>query len=345
MPPLEVSTLHICRDEAFGVSYCSAPCDPVEIVIPWRFRELMDHEGDDVRENIPQAERPYAALSRGELRDEAVKLLGAAPRGPVSDEEYELHYEYIRRVRKEESSTHRRHSRRGVYDDERAAGHERLLDTLEEDDREIPCEGRVILLGGLSGAGKGTLLESRPELVEEGFALMNPDRIKVTMIEEGLGLPFDGLLPLESDELIRYEATVLDQRLVERALAKRQNIVIDRTMRSVKTFLKLRDAFDEHGYEEVRGIFVDVDPQEGYRRARARHRTGLDSYLASGQGLGERPIPGSVVVSSTPQGESPYRSTNAETFQELFLEGIFTATPRIFDGFAQEVSLPGLRRP
>lgn len=294
--------------------------------------------------NIPSEENLYAETPLDELSSEAIALLASAPRAEVTDEEYARHYEFIRRVRKAEPSTHKQFTKRSIYNEARAAEQVTLMNGITREDSEIPCDRRVLFLGGMSGAGKSSIVRTHPELLEGEFAFMNPDRVKVAMINNAMAPEIEGLLPLETDELIRYEATVLDQRLVEEYAKLGKNIVIDRTMRSATMFLKLREMLESYGYRDLRGIFVDVDPQEGYRRARERHRAGLNSFLTTGQGFGERPVPGSVAVSSTPAEESKFRTVNAETFSTLVENDFFTATPRVFNGVTgDEIGVEGLQ--
>lgn len=297
-------------------------------------------------ENETEEQNPFSLLSDEELEVSEVALLReAGSREESSDEEYQRHYEYIRRVRKSNDSTHKRFTKRSVYSDERLAIHEKLLSTLEEEHEAIPSEGKAIFIGGMSGSGKSTFLRLQPKLLGKVYAVANPDDIKLKMLELSMAPEIPGLLPLETDELIRYEASVLDGQVLAKLISRRKNVVIDRTMGSVSQILKLRESLRENGYETVEGYFMDIAPEDAYERITARHRSGLDRYLLFKDGLGERPVPGTAIKASQPKDGSPFLTANAEVFHKLVSDGVFTEAPKIVDSMSgKSLTLEELRR-
>lgn len=296
--------------------------------------------------NELEEENPFSLLSDEELEASETALLAeAGTRAEATDEEYERHYEYIRRVRKSNDSTHKRFTKRSVYSEERLKSHRELLASLEATVEAVPSEGKAIFIGGMTGSGKSTFFRLQPELLGKSYAIANPDNIKLKMIELGMAPEISGLLPLEVDELIRYEASVLDGQMLDNLMAQRKNVVIDRTMGSVSQILKLRESLSHHGYETVEGYFMDISPGDAYERITNRHRSGLDRYLLFKKGIGERPVPGTAVKASQPKEGSPFLTANAETFYQLVSDGVFTESPKIFESMSgKELTLEKLKR-
>ena len=298
----------------------------------------MENEIDD--------QNPFALLSDEELEASEIALLKeAGSRGETSDEEYQRHYEYIRRVRKSNDSTHKRYTKRSVYSEERLAVHGKLLSALAEEHDAIPAEGKAIFIGGMSGSGKSTFFRLQPALLGKSYAVANPDDIKLKMLELGMAPEIPGLLPLETDELIRYEASVLDAQVLDSLIAQRKNVVIDRTMGSVSQIIKLRESLKASAYETVEGYFMDISPEDAYERITARHRSGIDRFLLFKSGLGERPVPGTAVKASQPKEGSPFLTANAEVFHSLVADGVFTEAPKLIDSMSgKDLTLEGLKR-
>ncbi len=287
-------------------------------------------------------EDPYAHLSDQELEKLEHASMGThrSAREPLTDEEYDRHYEYVRRVRKSNPSTHKSLTVRSKYPAERAALHKEIVDELLKEYEHIPSDGKVLFVGGITGAGKSTVIREEKELGGENYAPVNPDIIKEKMIEKDMHPKIPGLLPMETDELIRYEATVVSEQLSKALSAQKKNIVFDKTMSSGNQVTKTVDELKKLGYSEFSGVFVDVDSNEAYARIRARHHEGLNRYLTKGEGTGERPVPGSAVASTRTEIGSPFRSKNGEIFAKLAADGVFTTKARVFDSSNAGVEIP-----
>lgn len=287
---------------------------------------------------------PFAEVRDEQLEQQAVALLAqAGTRGPSTDDEYDAHYEHIRRVRRSHDSTHKLFTKRSKYSPEREAQQSLVLDELRENYKMVPTEGKALFLGGMPGSGKTTTVQTHPELIQGLYAETNPDSVKNAMIRQGLAPEIPGLLPLETDELIRYEAGILDGILLDELISQRKNVVIDRTMGSVSQIKKLIDRLQGNGYGRLEAMFMDIEPELGHERIRRRHRLGLDRYLESKEGHGERPVPGTAVKASRPKEGSPFRTANAAVFYELAEQGAFHQA-RAFDGVTgDEIGLEALR--
>lgn len=287
-------------------------------------------------ESNNQPEKPFDNLEDSVVKARAVgdfTRLSALKQG-LSDEEYELRREYIRRINRSEDSTHRQHSKRlrgkTVYSEERAAQQDAIVDTILARYSHVPSGGRAILSGGMPGAGKTTLLRSLEDIRLDEWATVNPDDVKLLMAEKAMTPAIEGLLPLETDELIKYEAQLITARIYDRVLADRRNLIVDRTMVRSAPVEKELKRLREQGYTSLEVVFADVAPDTAYGRIRQRHKDGVDRFLKTGEGLGERVTPGSAVAISRSEDEA-YRSVNGRVLVELTEAGYFTSEPRIFD--------------
>jgi len=287
-------------------------------------------------------ENPYAHLSDAELEKIELASMGAhrAARTPLSDEEYDRHYEYIRRVRRSNPSTHKTLTVRSKYPLAREALHLEIIAELTKEYENVPSEGKALFVGGITGAGKSTVIKDASELNGENYAPVNPDIIKEKMIEKEMQPTIPGLLPMETDELIRYEATVISDQLYKTLSETKKNIVFDKTMASEAQVTKTIEELKAHGYKEFSGVFVDVESNEAYRRIRARHHEGINLYLTQGKGTGERPVPGTAVASTRTEPGSKFRSKNGKIFADLSTKGAFTTPPRVFDTSVGVVEVP-----
>ncbi len=256
---------------------------------------------------------------------------------PYTDDEYNRHREYIRKVDATYPSTHKIHTRqvkgKSVYAEERLVEQEKVLNTLKARFAHVPAEGKVIFSGGPPGAGKTTFLHRLQGDDLKNYAVVNPDEVKEEMIKAGMAPIIPGLAPLETNSLIHYEAAVITERLYADLRAEKKNILVDKTMGSASVILKEIDALKSSGYVNVAAVFVDVDPDVAYERIVRRHREGLDTYVKTGgKTLGERAVKGTIVSGSRTEDENFY-SKNSIVFDSLSKGGHFMAT-QYFDNNA-----------
>lgn len=281
-------------------------------------------------------ENPWANLTIEEFAEIEENALREhlKTKTPYSDEEYDRHREYIRRVAKEHKSTHSQNTHRvkgkTKYKEERQALHREIISELMAKYADVPREGRILLTGGLPGSGKTTVVDNNPDLEADQYATVNPDDIKEMLIAKGGAPAIRGLLPMETNSLLQYESQYIADNFVEEISQKRHNLLLDKTMSSPNPISKTLATLRERGYSQIEAVFMDVDGYVAYDRIVARHRQGLDDYVTKGEGIGGRAVSGTVVSASI-SNDPHFNSTNAQTLVELFKRGEFTATPRIFD--------------
>jgi predicted kinase len=209
-----------------------------------------------------------------------------------------------------------------VWSHERRLVHDCLLRDLYARAAAVPCEHRAILVGGLPGAGKTTVLGQHADVDPTRYLTINPDQIKEELAVRGLIPQVDGLAPMEAARLAHEESSDIAKRLARRAQADGKNMVWDVTMSRPRTCADRIAALAAAGYGRVDAIFVDVPVGVSLLRADARHRAGHDTYRA-GSGVGGRFVPQEVILA---QAESTWGSVNRATFE--LVKDRFTAWAR-----------------
>ncbi len=244
---------------------------------------------------------------------------------------------------------------KGGYSAKRRALHRKMINSVISDAiaRGVPQDRKVLVLGGLGGAGKSSILRKNAE--ELGIEpdplggdrplshmVINPDIFKEHLIGGGhVDVP-PGFTPLESAHLAHEESSDLADMLIVAANARGLNVIFDMTMGSAPSMKKKMAKLD--GYE-AQGVFVDVSVEKSLMSADKRYRKGLDLYEQFKGGLGGRPVPTDAIVSRRPKtGTAKYRSSNRENFHSLVDEGLFVRAA-VFDneGDGSTASYPGTR--
>ncbi len=82
--------------------------------------------------------------------------------------------------------------------------------------------GRAIIAGGLSGAGKSTVLDHYAGIDRSQYLTINPDDIKEKMADRGLIPQVDGLSPMEASDLVHEESSYIARRLALSGSGRRE---------------------------------------------------------------------------------------------------------------------------
>jgi predicted kinase len=245
---------------------------------------------------------------------------GDADWRPLTDAEYAEHVTNVRerldKARADGLATEARHIADPdgeTWTSERRAGHNAIIADLYEAARDVPCERRAILAGGLPGAGKTTVLEQHAGIDRSQFLTINPDEIKERMAKRGMIPEIAGLTPMEASDLVHEESSHIAKQLALRAMPEGKNVIWDITMASWESTEKRINDIRAAGYSRVEGIFIDIPVDVGINRSDARHREGHDNYRA-GHGLGGRFVPAEVIGS---QADPEWGSCNRKTFEQV----------------------------
>lgn len=194
---------------------------------------------------------------------------------------------------------------------ERQVIHRQLADSLYASAAEVPCERKAIMVGGLGGAGKSSVLEEHAGIDRSRYLTVNPDDIKEEMARRGLVPELEGLSPMEASDLVHAESSHVAKRLARRAMDDGKNVIWDITMSKTSTTGQRLDDLERAGYS-TRGIFVDISVGEAVRRADARHRSGHEDFRA-GIGFGGRYVPPEVIEA---QADPDWGSRNRRVFEQ-----------------------------
>jgi predicted kinase len=202
---------------------------------------------------------------------------------------------------------------RRSWTEDRSNKQNQIINELYDRAADVPYEYRAILAGGLTAAGKTTILRDHAGIDRSQYLTLNPDDIKEELAERGLIPKIDGLSPMEASDLVHEESSYIARQLAARAQADGKNLIWDITMSSHASAERRIEDLRTAGYEQVEGIFVDIPVELSAQRADARHRSGEDEYRA-GVGLGGRYIPPDVIFA---QSDATWGSQNRRTFEEL----------------------------
>lgn len=239
---------------------------------------------------------------------------------PLTDAEHAEHVTKVRerldKARADGLATELRHTTDPDHEqwtEDRAVMHDAIIADLYGAARDVPCERRAILAGGLPGAGKTTVLDHHAGIDRSQYLTINPDEIKSEMAARGMIPEVAGLTPMEASDLVHEESSYIAKQLALRAMPDGKNVIWDITMASRESTERRIGDLRVAGYFQVEGIFVDIPVDVGIHRSDARHRDGCDRYRA-GHGPGGRFVPAEVISS---QADPDWGSRNRRTFEQV----------------------------
>jgi hypothetical protein len=216
----------------------------------------------------------------------------------------------------------------GMWDPHRERFHVAIVETLLERASNVPADRQAIILGGLMGAGKDTILRQYAgrfgvEVVDgqvTNFLLIDPDTIKEELFHRGLCPQVDQLYPMEMARLVHEESAKIARDLGTRAVAGGKNIVWNISLANVESAQKRIDELREVGeYRrekggKITGVFVDVSPQHSLRAAINRYQKATEDRENKGYGLGGRWVLPRLILGQAGSSRK-YRSRNREAFE------------------------------
>jgi predicted ABC-type ATPase len=201
---------------------------------------------------------------------------------------------------------------REQWSSERNRLHGDLVTDFYQCAESVPQDRKAIIIGGLGGAGKSTILEKHAGIDLSEYVMVNPDKVKEKMAARDLIPGVEGLSPMEASDLVHEESSVVAKQLAHRATRDGKNLIWDITMSSRETTDQRIEDLRDAGYS-IRGIFVDIPVELSVSRADSRHREG-EEYYRAGEGLGGRYVPSEVIRM---QFDEDWQSRNRKTFEEV----------------------------
>lgn len=235
------------------------------------------------------------------------------------------------------------------YSPEREAMHEQVMNHFRKKMEAVPRNRRGILMAGLGGAGKTSLLNQPWSRINmDDYFSLSADENKDKMADLGM-IPSmkwlaqqhpelvprkrDGSLydftPMELSSLIQAESKDLTNRQAQEAYDRGTNVVWDYRMGDVGSAYKHLEHLGRHGYKDTGAILVDVSPATSRKRGIHRHHTGQSAYYQRHSPLsdpakrkevlrGGRRLPMYATTENNPRNPaSGALSSAAEAFQEL----------------------------
>lgn len=271
----------------------------------------------------PGGRGPGGGRFRGEAGDWAGSLSGLLSRRSIlrmSDETLDLRGADAIRIAQSIPDTRTVHRPGLTWTEEREKMHDRILRRVMARYRDTPTQRRAMMTGGLPGAGKTSTLGSQMR----GYMPIDPDELKEEIVAEG-GLPdlpgTQDLSPMELSPAFHIESTYLADRLLEMAVARGRNVLVDATMGTPDAPAARLRRLHQAGYR-VRGAFVDVSIEVSARRAAARYRAQMRQW-ARGEGFGGRPIPPEFIRRSEDPQHPRGWTRNRQVFDQLVADGWF----------------------
>lgn len=260
------------------------------------------------RNRIPLT--PQQATDRAEYAEKAIRV--ALRHGVTTDQLY---------GQKQPDGT-------TIWDPDRMRAHEQIINSILNNP-DLKYNHEAVFSGGLGGAGKTTVLTHHAGINPSQYVTINPDDVKEIMAERGMIPTVAGLTPMECSTLAHEEASYISKVLMGRAARAGANIIVDGVMSNqgaVTTKIRL---LEQHGYQRVRCVFVDITPTTSGRRAQQRYQYGMNQYTTSGgSGYGGRFLPSFVNNANTPT-DPRFKSGSAENIAAL--AGFFTEKPVLYD--------------
>jgi predicted kinase len=273
---------------------------------------IQDHDSAETTD-LPAADR-----ADEQARDD--RPTEDTDRRPLTDAEHAEHvtevWDLLDKAAAEGLATELQHTTDEDHEqwtEERVVLQDAIIADMQEAARDVPCDRRALLAGGLPGAGKTTVLEQQAGVDRSRYLTINPDDVKVQMAKRGMIPEVVGLTPMEASQLVHEESSVVAKRLARRAMREGKNLIWDITMSSRESTEKRINDLQEFGYSRVEAVFVDIPVEVAIRRADGRYREDHDIYR-SGQGLGGRFVPAEVISA---QADPQWGSCNRKTFEEV----------------------------
>lgn len=176
------------------------------------------------------------------------------------------------------------HGPKGHWSPEREQLHRQIVDEIIKENAHVPKEARSVIMGGLPGSGKSSMLKENDTIDKHDFVTINPDDIKERLIAHD-ALPdhplVEGLKPMEMAGLIHEESSKIAYDLATRVSADGTNCIWDITMASQEQADKrINELKDDTGpVYHVTALFSDVTTEIAKERALKRYTDEMDTPM------------------------------------------------------------------
>ena len=188
---------------------------------------------------------------------------------------------------------------------------------------ELPTDRQMMLMAGLSGSGKGTVLKQLAKSQGTGgpfdasrYLGIDADDMKERMVDYGMVPQIPGLSPLEMAPLIHEESSHLANLMARKAYNRGTNVLWDTTLGSPNAVRRRLGDMQQHGYTG-HGLYVHTEAPTAQQRAEGRFRRGVEEYDLEGKGRGGRYVPQAAYAEQLTRGLQgpPQNFTNFQTIR------------------------------
>jgi hypothetical protein len=191
-----------------------------------------------------------------------------------------------------------------------------------------PKGRKAILIGGLPGSGKSSLLNRMSKegtLDQNDWVTADPDIVKTKMIEQDWFPDIAGLSPGDTSGFIHAQSAEISTMLERLLMHEGYNIIFDSTMGNGDHVALNMEYLKAHEYKDVDGIFIQSTANHALASITHRYRAGLDKLRTGVSGRarsgevdpeirsGGRFVPTKVVTATIPvDGGVPVNKSNFE---------------------------------
>jgi predicted ABC-type ATPase len=263
------------------------------------------------------------AAQEERLQNAALERAGISPPGtyaPLTDSQFAVHTRNVEKALTAAvgagMATDQAYTLDGngqVWEPDRSSAHADIIKEYLDKTVNVPSQRAALFMGGLSGAGKSSLLKHHPDINLKDYAVVNPDDFKTELAQRGMVPKVEGLSPMESVTLIHEESVHLANLAAAELQRRGKNLAFDVTMKSAAVTEPRIAALKANGYH-VTAVFVDVPVEKSAQRVSKRYRSLLEKYREGTNPLGGRYVPESVIMAGE---HEPGVSKARHTFDRL----------------------------
>ena len=217
----------------------------------------------------------------------------------------------------------------GDWSPEARAYMDAIVDEMMADleSRGVPKGRQALMMGGLPGAGKTTVVGSYG-LDMGKWAVSNPDDVKELMVRDGIYPKLAGLSPMEMAGPMHEMSSDIAKEFSARIIKSGFNMVADITMGGHpkrETGLTGAESTAEHLAAQnytLDAVFVDVPTSMSAVSQNQRHLNGINKLRSGESPLGGRYVP-EFILEESDLGNGTKDTLNRRNFEKMKADGRF----------------------
>lgn len=266
---------------------------------------------------------------------------------PMSDEEFTLHQhqvdDAVEKAFRDGQATDEAYTANGdgyTWEPDRASLHSDIVRDYLDKQADVPSQRHVLLLAGLPGAGKSTLMKTKGVDLHD-YAVVSADAFKEELAHRGMIPEIAGLSPMEASTLVHEESKHLVNLVLAELEHRGKNIALEVTLNKEGQSKRMLGHFKNQGYT-VSAILADIPAEVSADRAGKRYRSEMEAYRKGTNPIGGRYIPRYDLLKAEAEPGLTYPRRTFESLKDQFShwerwDG--TKTPPVL---AEKSAAPGL---